>query len=65
MVENGIKGEICHATHRYAKANNKYLENYDENKDLSYLQYLGASNLYGWEISQKLPVDCFKWKQMY
>ena len=52
MVKNGIKGEICHATHRYAKANNKYLENYDENKESSYLQYLDASNLYGWEISQ-------------
>ena len=45
MVEKGTRGGICHATHRHAKANNKYMENYDENKESSYLQYLDAKNL--------------------
>ena len=40
MVEKGITGGICHAIHRYAKANNKYIKSYDENKELSYIQYL-------------------------
>ena len=31
----------------------------------SYLQYLDANNLYGWGMSQKLPVDRFKWKNIY
>ena len=62
MVEKGIGGRICHAIHRYAKQNNKYMENYDENKESSHLHYLDANNLYGWTMTQKLPVDGFKWK---
>ena len=39
MVEKGIKGGICHSIYRYAKANNKYMKDYDKNKESSYLQY--------------------------
>ena len=56
MVEEGIRGGICHSIHRYAKANNKYMNNYDTNEE-----YLDANNLYGWVMSQKLPVNNFKW----
>ena len=61
MVKEGIRGGICHSIHRYAKANNKYMENYDENKESSYIQYLDVNNLYGWVMSQKLPKNNFKW----
>ena len=47
MVEEGIRGGICHSIHRYAKANNKYMKNYNKNKKSSYIQYLDANNLYG------------------
>ena len=60
MVEKGIKGGICHAIHRYGKANNKYMNNYDKNKQSSYIQYLDANNLYGGAVSQQLPTDGFK-----
>ena len=63
MVEKGIRGEIYHAIHRYTKANNRsYMNNYDQNKESSYIQYLDANNLYGWAMSQKLHVDGLKSK---
>ena len=61
MVEERIRGGICHSIHRHAKANNKYMKNYDKNYKSSYIQYLDANNLYGWAMSQKLPVNGFKW----
>ena len=61
MVEEGIRGGICHLIHRYARANNKYMKNYDKNEESSYIKYLEANNLYGWAMSQKLPVNGFKW----
>ena len=61
MVAEGIRGGICHSIRRYAKANNKYIGNYNKNEESLYIQYLEANNLYGWAMSQKLPVNNFKW----
>ena len=61
MVEEGIRGVICHSIHRYAKANNKCMNNYNNNEESSYIQYLDANNLYGWVISKELPVNSFRW----
>ena len=61
MIEKGIRGGVCQAIHRYAKANNKYVKNYDKNNKSSYIEYLDANNLCGWTMSQKLPVKSFKW----
>ena len=61
MVEEEIRGGICHSIHRYAKANNKYLKNYNNNEESPYIQYLDANNLYGWVMSKKLPVNGFEW----
>ena len=57
MVEKGI----CQVIQRHAKVNNKYMKNYNKDIISSYLMYLDVNNLYGWEMSQKLPVNSFKW----
>ena len=61
MIEEGIRGGICHAIQRYAKANNKYMKDYDRKKKSSYIQYLDANNLYGKAMTEKLPVKGFRW----
>ena len=61
MIEKALRGGICQATHRYAKANNKYVTNYDKSIESSYIAYLDAKNLYGWAMSQKLPINGFEW----
>ena len=59
--QGGTGGGMCNAIHRYAKANNKYMKNYNKNVELSFIEYLDANNLYGWAMSKKLPIAEFEW----
>ena len=61
MVQKGIRGGICNTIYQYAKANNKYMKDYDKNKESSYLRYWDVNNLYGWAMSEKLPIKKFDW----
>ncbi|GBO35192.1 hypothetical protein AVEN_41119-1 [Araneus ventricosus] len=60
--ESQMRGGICFLGKRHAVANNPYLvESYDENKSHSYIVALDANNLYGYVMSQPLPVGNFSW----
>ena len=61
MVEKGVRGGIYQDSYRYVKAKSKYMTNYDKNKESSYRKYCDVNNLYGWTMSQKLPINDFKW----
>ena len=63
FIEKGLRGGISYIAKRYAKANNKYMKNYDPTKPSIYISYLDMNNLYGWAIcmSSYLPYGGFKW----
>ena len=65
MFERGNRGGVCQAVHRYAQANNNDMKNHDKSEESSYIQYYDENSLYGWAMSQKLPVDGFKLKSIY
>ena len=61
FIEKGMRGGISYISHRYGKANNKYIKGYDEKTPSKYLMYLDSNNLYGFSMSQYLPTGGFKW----
>ena len=61
MTEAGIRRGMCQSIYRYAKANNKYMKNYNKHIILSYLVYLDTNSLYRWSMPQKLHVNGLKW----
>ena len=61
FIEKGLRGGISMVSHRHAQANHQYMENYNNEEPTSFIQYLDANNLYGWAMSQPMPVGGFEW----
>ena len=61
FIEKGLRGGISMVSKRFAKANNPKVPDYDTTKANTWLQYYDANNLYGWAMSQPLPVSSFQW----
>ena len=61
MVENVIRGGICHSSHQYAKTNDRCIKDYGKNKEFSFLKYWDVNNLYRLVVSQRFPLSGFKW----
>jgi hypothetical protein len=61
FFERGIRGGQSVIFKKYAKANNKYLSDYNPEEQSTYISYLDANNLYGVSMSCKLPYGDFEW----
>ena len=61
FIEKVLRGGISCIDKRYAKANNKYINDYDPKKPWTFITYLDMNNLYGWRMSEYLPHEGLKW----
>ena len=60
FIEKGLKGGISYIAKRYAKANKKYMNDYDPKKPSTFITYLDMNNLYSWAMSEYIPYGGFK-----
>ena len=61
FIEKGSRGAISYIAKRYAKANNKYMNDYNSEEPSTFITYLNKNNLYGWAMSEYLPYREFRW----
>ena len=61
IIDKGLRGGISYVAKRYAKENNKYMNDFDPKKQSAFISYLDMNNLYGWTMSEYLPYERFKW----
>ncbi len=64
MIEKGIRGGVSTVMKRKAESNHKYLNDHDPSKPSKFIEYLDANNLYGWAMSQGLPVRDLRWMDL-
>ena len=60
FIEKGLREEISYIAKRYAKANSKFMNDYDSKKTSTFITYLDMNSFYGWVMSKYLPYGGFK-----
>ena len=61
FIKKGMRGGTSYIAKRYCRANNKFVEGYNEGSDNNFIMYFDANNLYGWAMTQCLPYGGFEW----
>ena len=61
FIEKGTRGGVSYIAKRYAKANNKYMNDYNPEEPSTFIYYLDKNNLYGWTMSEYLPYGEVNW----
>lgn len=61
MIQRGIRGGLCACSHRFVKANHKYMINHDPSEESVFVQYFDSNNLYGFSMCQSLPYSKFRY----
>ena len=61
FIEKRLRGGISYIAKRHAKADDKYMKDYDPKQPSTFINYLDINNLYGWAMSDYLPYSEFKW----
>ena len=61
FIEKRLRGGISYIARRYARANNKYMNDYDSKKLSTFITYVDMNNLYGWAMSEYLSYEEFQW----
>ena len=64
FIEKGTRGGVSYIGKRYAKADNKYMNDYDLEKPSTFITYLDKNNLYGWSMSEYFPYEKFELKNV-
>ena len=60
FIEKGSRGGISYIAKRYAKANDRYMSDYDLEKPSTFITYLDKNNLCGWPMSECFPYEKFE-----
>ena len=60
-LKKGMRGVVFYISKRYSQANKKYSKSYDPKQGLKHINYLDATNFYGYTISKCFPAGEFKW----
>ena len=61
VLEKFFQGSFSYFAKIYSKANNRYIQSYDNNKPSKFIMYLDENNLYACTMSQYLACGRFEW----